>query len=262
MINFINKILDKILSNDKDLSDKNFLVLTVLLILIGLNLLGIDIQYLSQQTYILATLIIVDILITIFLYPITSTKLNIINDSIDHLKELGDIAENAKEEYDLIKSIIYNIKSTVETISICSIELAESIKGIPNVKALKLILELRTKGLWNEVFKECLKYLLTYSQESSEVINTNFKDSLNDITKRYIDFVHQNIKMHNIDEKLSDDLKNKINNTTENIIVEINKDKKVTEKLYLISILLQTLEDDINSTVLAYLRNIQSDIIL
>ena len=85
MINFINKILDKILSNDKDLSDKNFLILTVLLILIGLNLLGIDIQYLSQQTYILATLIIVDILITVFLYPITSTKLNIINESIDHL---------------------------------------------------------------------------------------------------------------------------------------------------------------------------------
>lgn len=262
MINFINKILDKILSNDKDLSDKNFLVLTVLLILIGLNLLGIDIQYLSQQTYILVTLIIVDILITIFLYPITSTKLNIINDSIDHLKELGDIAENAKEEYDLIKSIIYNIKSTVETISICSIELAESIKGIPNVKALKLILELRTKGLWNEVFKECLKYLLTYSQESSEVINTNFKDSLNDITKRYIEFVHQNIKTHNIDEKLSGELKNKINSIVESIIIEISKDKKPTEKLYTISILLQTLEDDINSTVLAYLRNIQSDIVL
>ncbi len=30
--------------------------------------------YLSQQTYILATLIIVDILITVFLYPITSTN--------------------------------------------------------------------------------------------------------------------------------------------------------------------------------------------
>ena len=262
MNNLINKILDKLLPNNGEISGKNFLIPIVLLILIGLNLLGIDIQYLSQQTYILATLIIIDILITIFLYPITSTKLNTINESIDHLKELGDIAEDTKEEYDLLKSIIYSIKSTVEKIQICSTELAESVKGIPNIKVLKLIIELRTKGLWNEIFKESLKYLLTYSQESSEIINNNFKNSLNDITKQYIDFVHQNIKIHNIDEKLSDDLKNKINNTTENIIVEINKDKKVTEKLYLISILLQTLEDDINSTVLAYLRNIQSDIIL
>ena len=262
MINFINKILDKILSNDKDLSDKNFLVLTVLLILIGLNLLGIDIQYLSQQTYILATLIIVDILITVFLYPITSTKLNIINESIDHLNELEDIVEDAKEEYDLIKSIIYSIKSTVEKIQTCSTELAESVKGIPNIKVLKLIIELRTKGLWNEIFKESLKYLLTYSQEYSEIINNNFKNSLNNITKQYIDFVHQNIKIHNLDEKLSADLKNKINITTKNIINEVSKDRKLTEKLYTISLELQTLEDDINLMVLTYLRSVQSNLIL
>lgn len=262
MIDLINKILDKILPNSGDPSDKNFLILIVLLILIGLNLLGIDIQYLSQQTYILATMIIINILITIFLYPITSTKLNTINESVDHLKELGDIAENAKEEYDLLKSIIYSIKATVEKIQVCSTELAENIKGIPNIKVLKLIIELRTKGLWNEIFKESLKYLLIYSQESSEIINNNFKNSLNNITKQYIDFVHQNIKIHNLDEKLSADLKNKINITTENIINEISKDKKLTEKLYTISLELQTLEDDINLMVLTYLRSVQSDLIL
>lgn len=258
-MSFVNRFLEKIFSSE--ILDKNFLITIVLLILIGLNLLGIDIEYLSRQTYILTTLIITNILITIFLYPITSIKLNSINESIEQLKELGDMAEDFKEDYDLVKSVIYRIDTTVEKISECSSELNESLRGTPNIKALKLILDLRTKGLWNEIFKECLKYLLIYTQESSNVINSNFKNSLNDITKYYTDFVHQNIKFHNIDEELTVELKNKINSNIENIIIEIGKDKKPTEKLYTISLTLQTLEDDINSVVLAYLRNIQSDII-
>jgi len=261
-MNFINKILDKIFSDGNNVSGKNFLITIILLILVGLNILGIDIEYLSNQKYLLVILIITNILITIFLYPITAIKLNTINESIDHLKELGDMAENFKEDYDLIKSIIRHIESTTERILACSTELNESIKGTPNIRALKLILDLRTEGLWNEVFKECLKYLLTYSQESSQIINTNFKNSLNDITKRYVDFVHQNIRSHNVDEKLSAELKNKINNTIDSLITEINRDKKPTEKLYEISIVLQTLEDDINSTVLLYLRDIQSSIVV
>jgi len=229
--------------------------------LVALNLLGVDIHYLSDQLYLIATLVIINILVTIFIYPISSKRLKIINESVEQLKDIGDITESFKEDYDLIKSLIYHIDSAITKISECVNELIESIKGIPNLKSLKLILELKTKGLWNDIFKECLKYLLTYNKESSEIINTNFKNSLNDIKNNFIEFVHQSIKYHNIDEKLTAELTSKINSIIENITSEINKDKLTTEKLYIISMLLKSLEDDINAEILIYLRNMQSNLL-
>jgi len=258
-MNFLNKFLEKFFSDD--LLNKNILITIVLLILVALNLLGVDIHYLSDQLYLIATLVIINILVTIFIYPISSKRLKIINESVEQLKDIGDITESFKEDYDLIKSLIYHIDSAITKISECVNELIESIKGIPNLKSLKLILELKTKGLWNDIFKECLKYLLTYNKESSEIINTNFKNSLNDIKNNFIEFVHQSIKYHNIDEKLTAELTSKINSIIENITSEINKDKLTTEKLYIISMLLKSLEDDINAEILIYLRNMQSNLL-
>lgn len=258
-MNFLNKFLEKFFSDD--LLNKNILITIVLLILVALNLLGVDIHYLSDQLYLIATLVIINILVTIFIYPISSKRLKIINESVEQLKDIGDITESFKEDYDLIKSLIYHIDSAITKISECVNELIESIKGIPNLKSLKLILELKTKGLWNDIFKECLKYLLTYNKESSEIINTNFKNSLNDIKNNFIEFVHQSIKYHNIDEKLTAELTSKINSIIENITSEINKDKLTTEKLYIISMLLKSLEDDINAEILIYLRNMQSSLL-
>jgi len=229
--------------------------------LVALNLLGVDIHYLSDQLYLIATLVVINILVTIFIYPISSKRLKIINESVEQLKDIGDITESFKEDYDLLKSLIYHIDSAITKISECVSELIESIKGVPNLKSLKLILELKTKGLWNDIFKECLKYLLTYNKESSEIINTNFRNSLNDIKNNFIEFVHQSIKYHNIDEKLTAELTSKINSIIENITSEINKDKLTTEKLYIISMLLKSLEDDINAEILIYLRNMQSNLL-
>lgn len=258
-MNFLNKFLEKFLSDD--LLNKNILITIVLLILVALNLLGVDIHYLSDQLYLIATLVVINILVTIFIYPISSKRLKIINESVEQLKDIGDIIESFKEDYDLLKSLIYHIDSAITKISECVNELIESIKGIPNLKSLKLILELKTKGLWNDIFKECLKYLLTYNKESSEIINTNFKNSLNDIKNNFIEFVHQSIKYHNIDEKLTAELTSKINSIIENITSEINKDKLTTEKLYIISMLLKSLEDDINAEILIYLRNMRSNLL-
>jgi len=258
-MNFLNKFLEKFFSDD--LLNKNILITIVLLILVALNLLGVDIHYLSDQLYLIATLVVINILVTIFIYPISSKRLKIINESVEQLKDIGDITESFKEDYDLLKSLIYRIDSAITKISECVSELIESIKGVPNLKSLKLILELKTKGLWNDIFKECLKYLLTYNKESSEIINTNFRNSLNDIKNNFIEFVHQSIKYHNIDEKLTAELTSKINSIIENITSEINKDKLTTEKLYIISMLLKSLEDDINAEILIYLRNMQSNLL-
>lgn len=258
-MNFLNKFLEKFFSDD--LLNKNILITIVLLILVALNLLGVDIHYLSDQLYLIATLVVINILVTIFIYPISSKRLEIINESVEQLKDIGDITESFKEDYDLLKSLIYHIDSAITKISECVSELIESIKGVPNLKSLKLILELKTKGLWNDIFKECLKYLLTYNKESSEIINTNFRNSLNDIKNNFIEFVHQSIKYHNIDEKLTAELTSKINSIIENITSEINKDKLTTEKLYIISMLLKSLEDDINAEITTYLRNMQSNLL-
>ncbi len=243
------------------LVDKNILVTILLLILVGLNLLGIDINYLSQSLYVLVTLVIINIFITIVLYPITSYRLKTITESLQQIQELSELIEDSKEDYDFIKSKITYLDENMRYIIRIINDLSEELKGLPNIKALKLILELRTIGLWNEFFRECLKYTLTFQRESSEVVLDTFKNNIDDIHKNYIDFIKRNVKIYDLHEDVSEQLNNKINNTKDIIINELSKDKKIDEKLYIISILLKSLQEDINAIILDYLRSIQANIL-
>lgn len=243
------------------LFDKNILVTILLLILVGLNLLGIDINYLSQSLYVLVTLVIINIFITIVLYPITSYRLKTITDSLQQIQELSELIEDSKEDYDFIKSKITYLDENMRYIIRIINDLSEELKGLPNIKALKLILELRTRGLWNELFRECLKYTLTYQRESAEVVLDTFKNNIDEIHKNYVDFIKRNIKNYDLHENISEQLNNKINSNKDIIINELGKDKKIDEKLYIISILLKSLQEDINAILLEYLRSIQANIL-
>lgn len=258
-MDFFSSLIDKIFSSK--LLDKNILITLMILILVGLNLLGIDINYLSQSIYVLVTLVIINIMITITLYPITSYRLKAMNESLEQIKELSDLVEDTKEDYDFIKSRILNIDENLENITGIIKSLSEELKGLPNVKALKLILELRTRGFWNELFRECLKYTLTYQRESSDIVMDTFKNNFIELSKNYLDFIKVNIKNYNLHETITDDLNNKINNSRDIIIIELAKDKRVDEKLYIISLILKSLQDDINSAMLQYLRTVQANIL-
>lgn len=263
MNNIFDHIINKLLS--KDAVDKHFFIVVLLVIFIGLNLLGIDIEYLTESPYVIVILIIINIIITLIIFPITTIKLKILNDLMDHLNEFSNLTEDFKEDYDLIKNLIQNINITINKVAECTAELSENIKGIPNIKFLKIFFELKTKALWNEIFKECLKYLLTYdpdkSQESRILFNT-LEQTIKDIEKKYLKFIHKNIKNYDANEKLTEILKNKINNNINKILNEIEKNKKITEKLYIISLLLKDMEEELNSEILIYLRSIQTNISL
>ncbi len=263
MNNIFDYIINKLLS--KDAADKHFFIVVLLVLFIGLNLLGIDIEYLTESPYVIVILIIVNIIITLIIFPITTIKLKMLNDSMDHLNEFSNLTEDFKEDYDLIKNLIQNINITINKVAECTAELSENIKGIPNIKFLKIFFELKTKALWNEIFKECLKYLLTYdldkSQESRILFNT-LEQTIKDIEKKYLEFIHKNIKNYDVNEKLTEILKNKINNSISKILNEIEKNKKITEKLYIISLILKDMEEELNSEILIYLRSIQTNISL
>lgn len=254
-MNIINKVF-----NSKIL-DKNILITIMLLILVGLNLLGIDINYLSQSIYVLVTLVIINIFITIILYPITSYRLKEMNNSLEQIKELSELVEDSKEDYDYIKSKITCIDDNMQHIITIVNELSEELKGLPNIKSLKLLLELRTRGLWNEMFRECLKYTLTFQKESSEIVLDTFLINYDENQKNYIEFIKRNIKNYDVHETLTVDLNNKINTSKDVISAELQKDKRVDEKLYIISLILKSLQDDINSITLEYLRSIQANIL-
>lgn len=263
MNNIFDHIINKLLS--KDAADKHFFIVVLLVLFIGLNLLGIDIEYLTESPYVIVILIIINIIITLIIFPITTIKLKMLNDSMDHLNEFSNLTEDFKEDYDLIKNLIQNINITINKVAECTAELSENIKGIPNIKFLKIFFELKTKALWNEIFKECLKYLLTYdldkSQESRILFNT-LEQTIKDIEKKYLEFIHKNIKNYDANEKLTEILKNKINNSISKILNEIEKNKKITEKLYIISLILKDMEEELNSEILIYLRSIQTNISL
>jgi len=111
------------------------------------------------------------------------------------------------------------------------------------------------------LFRECLKYTLTYQRESSDIVMDTFKNNFIELSKNYLDFIKVNIKNYDLHETVTDDLNNKINNSRDIIIIELAKDKRVDEKLYIISLILKSLQDDINSAMLQYLRTVQANIL-
>jgi len=195
------------------------------------------------------------------MYSFITSKITYSSNSLTNLSNHLELLEEIKLDYDFIKSKLLELLENFKFLNKNITELAKELNGLPNVKALKLILELRTRGLWNEMFRECLKYTLTVNQESSLIVKDTLINNLNDIVKNYLEFVVKSIKPYDIHETLTSELKSKINSSISILLNEIEKDKRIDEKLYIISLLLKSLQDDINAMLLEYLRAIQSNVI-
>lgn len=241
--------------------NQNTIITAILLILVGLNLLGIDLDYMSQSTYVIATLVIIDILITIFVYPLTTMKLNTMTVTTEKLEELSSDLESTIDSLTYIKNKIVSIEKRNEEISMHVSKLNEELKDLPNIRALKLVLSLRSKSLWNDLFIEALKYILTFSDESANIMDINIRNSFEEYQIKYIEFIHNTIISYDIKENLTELLNFKINNSKELILSELNKTKKIEEKLYIISLLLKSLDEDLNSEIINYLRNMQANLL-
>ena len=255
----MNSIINRLLNSK--IINKNIAVTLLLLILIGLNLLGIDIEYISQSDYLLTVLIVVNIFITVIMYPMSSLKIKSLDTYLETVEELKELVEETKEDYELTKSKMTSIDSNFSSINSLMHTLYEEIKGVPNIKMLKLLLELRTRGLWNEIFRECLKFVLTSNRDNMSIMLSTYKNNIDEIVSNYLSFVKINIHSYDVHELLTEEIKTKINLDKENIYNELTKDKKAEEKMYIISLLLKSLQDDIDKISLEYLRTIQANII-
>lgn len=133
---------------------------------------------------------------------------------------------------------------------------------MPNIKFMYLMIELKMNSIWYEIFKECLTYSLMVNENSQKVVLENFKDNIEDIKKAFSIFMKQIIKKYSINENLSNILNTKLDEKMTTIISELQKDKKINEKLYVISLLIKQLEDEMNIEINAYLQNAQNEILL
>jgi hypothetical protein len=259
-MDIISQILDSLL-NGKN-SNRNIAITVVLVILFGLNLLGVDINYLSKFSYSITTLIIINIIIFIILCGILLSKLNSIYVLGLKFDENAKNTEKLKEDIDILDSqteTLINNQNSI--INICKL-LMEELNGMPNIKFMYLMIELKMNSIWYEIFKECLTYSLMVNENSQKVVLENFKDNIEDIKKAFSIFMKQIIKKYSINENLSNILNTKLDEKMTTIISELQKDKKINEKLYVISLLIKQLEDEMNIEINAYLQNAQNEILL
>ncbi|MDD3263440.1 MAG: hypothetical protein PHT94_00930 [Candidatus Nanoarchaeia archaeon] len=255
-------ILDKLFG--EKLFNKYITVPIVLATMISLGALGFNIQLIQEFEYSKITLLIMNILLIIFGFIIIIAKINEINSNVNinktYLEEFNNLIENINNNYD---SIIHKIEILLvnngDMIVILK-EINEELKGIPNIKALHLILELKNKGLWNELFNDCLNYTLTYNQNNAKIIDRQFEDHTKKTIKNYMDFVKKNIKLYRLNPKMLPEIETVIAKHKKLINDEISKDKRIDEKLYTISNLLQAMHDDINALVERNLREQQTNI--
>ena len=154
------------------------------------------------------------------------------------------------EEINYIKKKTITIENTVKDTNSC-------FKNVPNVKILNNILQLRTKELWAEIFKQYLQALVLYKSDSSHVILENTQNNISDIVKNYLNFYKEAISQQHLDAKILDDLNEIIKEGIDLSLVELEKRKKVDERLFVISSLLKHMCDDIDKITINYLQKLQ-----
>lgn len=259
MIGILGQLFDSLL-NGKN-SNKNVAIIIIILMFIGLNLLGIDLQYLSNCTYSSIVINFIEIIILAVVSGAIIIKLNSINENNSYFFENNMLDEKIKEDIDLIESQIINlIDNQIQIINSCRI-LMEEINGIPNVKFLKMLFELKTNSMQYEIFKECITYTLTVNDVSQKIVLENLKNNIQEIQEDFSKFIRKNLKKYSINEELSDILNNVIFNNINIIAEELEREKKINEKMYVISIILKHMEEDIKKEVNEYLKTMQINLI-
>lgn len=259
MIDIISQLCDSLL-NGKN-SNKNIAITIIVLLLIGLNLLGIDLCTLSNNAYSTIILSIISIIIIAVVSGAMLSKLNTLNEKSTIFVNRAQLGETIKEDVDLIESqVIKLLDNQIQMINSCRV-LMEEINGIPNVKFLKMLFELKISSVQYEIFKHCITYTLTTNECSQKIVLNTLKRNIETIEDDFTKFIRKNLKKYNINENLSDMLSNKLFLNTDIIIEELERDKKLNEKLYIISDILNHMEDDMEEDIIEYLKNIQIEVL-
>jgi hypothetical protein len=251
----IPSLLERLLQNNY--SEKNIFIPISILVIVILSVLKIDIEIIKNSQYIIPLLIIINTLLTILIVPFISGKFKKILENIYNLKSLENNLITLMEKYNeineeinYIKKKSINIENTVKDTNSC-------FKGVPNVKILNNILQLRTKELWAEIFKQYLQALVLYKSETTHVLLENTQNNISDIVKNYLSFYKEAISQYHLDSRILDDLNAIIKEGINLSLVELEKRKKVDERLFVISSLLKHMCDDLDKTTVNYLQKLQ-----
>lgn len=250
-------LLTKILG--KKLSDgKNYLIMLIVLVVISLNLLGFDIAKLSNTPYIVIILFLLNYIINILTDTYTMNKLSDIQRSLDENNEIIELIENNIEKTDIINANINKIKENNNELAIKIKDVLVEVSGKPSLPTILIITKADTRTLLHDLFNECLNYTLICNENNINIANENLKNNLEEYINDYLNTMHKTLSIYDNKEILTSELKNKLNSVIEIILKEIQTNKNVNEKLYILSVILRNNKIEIDQLITDYLRTMQT----
>ena len=253
LMEMLNRLVDAIINN----SSKSIIISLLALLLIGLNLLGINIEHIINFKYSAFTLNVINLLLTVSLNGFILIK-------IDELKKLCNTTESElstvsaiKDTIDLVETQLIKINSEQQTLLLTCRSVADEISNIPNLRSLRKIFELKISSAWYDIFKACLTYILVVNDSSGLIVKNTFNNTVAETRKEIAKFINYYLKNYDVNETLSQKINEKISNVEQLILTELEKDKKVTEKLYIVSVVLNQMQEDLVACIDDYLQMIQ-----
>ena len=244
-----------------DIVEKHIGLVFIAVIVILANILNIDIETLKNLEY---APLIISFIVLIFniiclpsLFNKMSTLTNTVNKYIDMTNDAFD-----KEDFESMVAKLNSLVNNTKNVQNSIIAINNQLKGIPNVNTLNLLLTLRSKELWNDMFRECIKSITNYKKgDDADNFNTilinTLKIELQKEKDKYIEFLTERLNELPENEELLDKLNESIDISIDTIITQIDKNVNNNNKLFLISLTLQNLERDLIDNTTNYLRSVQ-----
>lgn len=252
-------LFNKLLNNNLT-SRKNYILLFFVLLIILLNVLGFDIAKISNTPYIIIILFAINFIINILTDTFTMNKLDEIKDILDRHNNMIDLLENNIEKSDINLAYLNKLKDINEDLRHQIKDLAVEVTGKPNIPTVRIILKSDTRTLLFDLFSECLNYTLICTNTNLNIANERLETDLKQHVNDYINNVHATLDIHDHNETFSINIKNKLDDLIKVILNDIQTNKTINEKLYILSIILKNIKNEINIMIVEYLRTIQTKI--
>lgn len=251
------ELIDKLLEiiNNKIL-EKNIFLACIIIVVICLNLLGINIEHLKNSTTAMVILDIINIISLFTLYPMIMIKVNANNRAINKLNELMEKNEDAIIRDELIKLDTSN-NQLLDNIT----SLVNEFKGMPNTKYLLFSIHSKNVELWNIILREYLRAIVTVEKNNQETVLNTFDSLVIEYTTDYLFDIKELLQKYTLLIDPISEIKNKIYNVKNLLINEFQKNNKTEAKLYVASKMLDDMEKDIEEYIKNYLRNIQANLL-
>lgn len=255
----IFSFLDKLLSSS--IVEKHIGLVFIAVIVILANILNIDINTLKNIEYAPLIISFIVLIFNVICLPSLFNKMSTLNNTVNKYIEIT--SDNfAKEEFEAMVNKLNSLVSNTKNVQNSIIAINNQLKGIPNINTLNLILTLRSKELWNDMFRECIKSVTNYkkgddSDSFNAILINTLKIELQKEKDKYVSFFIERLNELPENQELIDKLNETIDTSIDTIMTQIDKNVNDNNKLFLVSLTLQNLERDLIDNTTNYLRSVQ-----